>query len=117
MRPPTPTRCGLTIAKKYATLRAIGWQRREEQRARDRARLVQIFEGRRAWYHTVKRGEALSTVATRYGATPDQVRQWNNLVGDRIRIGQTLLVKPWTQQPHPFPDGVIPDSAARAASP
>ena len=85
------------IAKKYATLRAIGWQRREERRARDRARLVQIYEGRRAWYHTVKRGEALSSVATRYGATPDQVRQWNNLVGDRIKIGQTLLVKPWTQ--------------------
>jgi hypothetical protein len=99
------------IAKKYATLRVIGWQRREERRARDRARLVQIYAERRPWYHTVRRGEALSTVATRYGATPDQVRQWNNIVGDRIRIGQTLLVKPWTEQPHPFPNGVIPDSA------
>ena len=103
------------IAKKYATLRAVGWQRREERRARDRAKLVQIYAGRRAWYHTVKRGEALSTVATRYGATPDQVRQWNNLVGDRIKVGQTLLVKPWTQQPHPFPEGVIPDSAPPAS--
>ena len=102
------------IAKKYATLRALGWERREERRARDRARLVQIYAGRRAWYHTVQRGEALSTVATRYGATPDQVRQWNDLVGDRIRIGQTLLVKPWTQQPQAFPDGVIPDSAPAA---
>jgi len=100
------------IGKKYAQLRSIGWQRREERRARDRARLVQIYEGRRAWYHTVKRGEALSSVATLYGATPDQIRQWNNLVGDRIKIGQRLLVKPWTQQPHPFPPGVIPDSAA-----
>ena len=83
-----------SIAKKYAQLRAVGWQRREEQRARDRARLVQIYEGRRAWYHTVKRGEALSSVATLYGATPDQLRQWNNLVGDRIKSGQRLLVKP-----------------------
>jgi hypothetical protein len=97
------------IGKKYAALRAIGWQRREERRARDRARLVQIYEGRRAWYHTVKRGEALSSVAALYGATPDQIRQWNNLVGDRIRIGQQLLVKPWTQQPHSFPPGVIPE--------
>jgi hypothetical protein len=103
------------IAKKYATLRAIGWQRREARRARDRARLVQIYEGRRPWYHTVARGEALSTIATRYGATPDQIRQWNNIVGDRIRSGQTLLVKPWTQQPHPFPEGVIPDSAPPAS--
>ena len=98
------------IGKKYAALRALGWQRREERRARDRARLAQIYEGRRAWYHTVKRGEALSSVAALYGATPDQIRQWNGLVGDRIRIGQQLLVKPWTQQPHPFPDGVIPET-------
>jgi len=106
-----------TIAKKYATLRAIGWQRREERRARDRARLVQIREGRRAWYHTVKRGEALSSVAALYGATPDQMRQWNDLVGDRIKVGQVLLVKPWTQSPRPFPAGVVPDSAPPSASP
>ena len=105
-----------TMAKKYATLRAIGWQRREERRARDRARLVQIYQGRRAWYHTVKRGEALSSVATLYGATPDQVRQWNNLVGDRIKIGQTLLVKPWTEAPHPFPAGIVPDSVPPTAA-
>jgi hypothetical protein len=97
------------IGKKYAALRAVGWQRREARRARERARLVQVYEGRRPWYHTVKRGDALSSVATLYGATPDQVRQWNGLVGDRIRIGQKLLVKPWTQKPAPFPAGVIPE--------
>jgi hypothetical protein len=107
-----------TVARKHATLRAIGWQRREERRARDRARLAQVYEGRRAWYHTVKRGEALSTVATLYGATPDQVRLWNNLVGDRIKVGQQLLVKPWTRAPMPFPPGIVPESAPPApASP
>ena len=105
-----------TVARKYATLRAIGWQRREELRARNRARLAQVYEGRRAWYHTVKRGEALSTVASMYGATPDQVRLWNNLVGDRIKVGQTLLVKPWTRAPMPFPPGIGPDSAPPAAA-
>jgi hypothetical protein len=104
------------IAKKYATLRAVGWQRREERRARDRARLVQEYEGRRAWYHTVKRGDALSSVATLYGATPDQVRQWNGLVGDRIRIGQKLLVKPWTKKSAPFPPGVVPERASDSPS-
>ncbi len=107
------------IAKKYAALRAVGWERREARRARERARLVQVFEGRRPWYHTVKRGDALSSVATLYGATPDQVRQWNGLVGDRIRIGQKLLVKPWTQKPATFPPGVIPERtpAVPTASP
>jgi hypothetical protein len=107
------------LAKKYAALRAIGWQRREARRARERARLVQVYEGRRPWYHTVKRGDALSSVATLYGATPDQLRQWNGLVGDRIRIGQKLLVKPWTQKPAPFPPGVVPERTpgAPTASP
>jgi hypothetical protein len=99
------------IAKKYAVLRSVGWERREAKRARDRERLTQQFEGRRAWYHTVKRGEALSTIATLYGATPEQVRTWNGLTGDRIRVGQTLLVKPWTRTAAPFPPGVVPERA------
>jgi hypothetical protein len=99
------------IAKKYAVLRAVGWDRREAKRARERERLAQQFEGRRAWYHTVKRGEALSSVAKLYGATPEQVREWNGITGDRIRVGQTLLVKPWTRSAAPFPPGVVPERA------
>jgi len=99
------------IAKKYAVLRSVGWQRREARRARDRERLAQQYEGRRAWYHTVKRGEALSSVAKLYGATPEQVREWNGLTGDRIRIGQTLLVKPWTRTAASFPPGIVPERA------
>jgi LysM domain-containing protein len=97
------------VAKKYATLRAVGWERREARRARDRERLVQEYEGRRAWYHTVRRGDALSSVAALYGATPDDIRKWNGLVGDRIRIGHKLLVKPWTKKSMPFPANVVPE--------
>jgi hypothetical protein len=45
-------------------------------------------------YYTVKRGDALSLIATKFGATADQIRQWNQLEGDRVKIGQRLLVKP-----------------------
>jgi FOG: LysM repeat len=45
-------------------------------------------------YYTVKRGDALSLIATKFGATPDQVRSWNNLTSDRVKIGERLLVKP-----------------------
>lgn len=45
-------------------------------------------------YYIVKRGDALSLIATKFDATPDQIRQWNQLVGDRVKIGQRLLVKP-----------------------
>jgi len=49
---------------------------------------------RQPLYYTVKRGDALSIVARKFDATPEQIQQWNQLEGDRIRIGQRLLVKP-----------------------
>lgn len=45
-------------------------------------------------YYTVRRGDALSLIATKFGATPEQVKSWNNLPNDRVKIGQRLLVKP-----------------------
>lgn len=45
-------------------------------------------------HYRVQRGDALSTIAARYGATPDQIREWNHLPNDRVRIGATLLVRP-----------------------
>jgi len=45
-------------------------------------------------YYTVKRGDALSLVANKFGATADQIRAWNNLPSDRVKIGERLLVKP-----------------------
>jgi len=47
-----------------------------------------------AWPYTVKRGDALSSIAARWNTTPDHLRQWNNIEGNRIRVGQALLVKP-----------------------
>ncbi len=49
---------------------------------------------RQPLYYTVKRGDALSLVATKFDATAEQLREWNQLEGDRIKIGQRLLVKP-----------------------
>ena len=45
-------------------------------------------------YYTVRRGDALSLIATKFGDTADQIRLWNQLEGDRVKIGQRLLVKP-----------------------
>lgn len=47
-------------------------------------------------YYTVKRGDALSIIAGKFEATPDNIRKWNNLAGDRVRIGDQLMVKPKT---------------------
>ena len=45
-------------------------------------------------YYKVKRGDALFSIARKFETTPDQLRQWNRLEGDRVKIGQRLLVKP-----------------------
>ncbi|HCU12136.1 MAG TPA: hypothetical protein DGB72_08435 [Gemmatimonadetes bacterium] len=45
-------------------------------------------------YYKVKRGDALFSIARKFDTTPEQIQQWNQLVGDRVKIGQKLLVKP-----------------------
>jgi hypothetical protein len=45
-------------------------------------------------YYTVKRGDALFSIARKFETTPEQIQQWNQLEGDRVKIGQRLLVKP-----------------------
>jgi hypothetical protein len=45
-------------------------------------------------YYTVKRGDALFSIARKFDTTPEQIQQWNQLEGDLVKIGQKLLVKP-----------------------
>jgi LysM repeat protein len=63
--------------------------------AADRALHQQIAAlVRRPLRYVVSRGDALSTIAARFGATPAEVREWNHLPSDRVRLRDTLLVKP-----------------------
>ncbi len=43
--------------------------------------------------YVVRRGDAISSIATKFDTTPENIRKWNNIVGDRVRIGDTLIVK------------------------
>lgn len=49
---------------------------------------------RNAKYYTVRRGDAVATIATQWNTTPERLRQWNKLPDNRIRVGQVLLVRP-----------------------
>ncbi|NBU70961.1 MAG: LysM peptidoglycan-binding domain-containing protein [Bacteroidetes bacterium] len=50
-------------------------------------------------YHTVRRGETLSTIGRRYGITVQSLRSWNHLSGSSIGVGQKLIVQRATAVP------------------
>lgn len=60
-----------------------------------RARVAELL--RRPLRYEVRRGDALSTIATRFGTTVEQIQRWNHLTGTRVRIRDTLLVKPGSE--------------------
>lgn len=60
--------------------------------------------------YTVKRGDAISTIAEWFGTTIEDLQRWNNIEGTRIRIGEELVVRPGASGATPPP----PDSAAQS---
>ncbi len=75
------------VARRLGELRAAA---DAERRAVEAATAA----SRRAIYHLVQPGEALASIATRYGTSVDSLRVWNQLSTDRISSGKRLLVRP-----------------------
>ena len=46
----------------------------------------------RTFYHTVRRGETLSTIAARYGVTVGDLRSWNAMTQSAVKVGQQVRV-------------------------
>jgi len=90
----------------FASSDAVGVDRLLSAMARGRqtdaaglelARRTREYEqrvSRTAVWHVVAAGDALESVAARYGTTAERVAAWNSLPGTTIKIGQRLLVKP-----------------------
>jgi hypothetical protein len=49
---------------------------------------------RKPKYYTVRRGDAIGSIATIWNTTPEKLRGWNKLPNNNIRVGQVLMVRP-----------------------
>ena len=47
----------------------------------------------RVFTYTIKKGDSLSKIANKFHCTTQNLRQWNGVKGDRIFIGQKLIIK------------------------
>jgi hypothetical protein len=97
------------VGKKYSALRAEGWRRREARRAKDRDAQIASYQGRREWFHTVRRGEALASIAKAFNTTTEEIQSLNGIVGNKIKLGAKLKVKGWTKKPVATPPGAVPE--------
>lgn len=81
------------------------WAQRHKQRyalgvwagrVRDaRAQLGKILEEyrRQPVYHTVRPGDAISSIASWYEISEDEIRRQNGIQGNTIKVGQQLLIR------------------------
>jgi hypothetical protein len=69
---------------------------REDGEAIRLASLAAVERARQPIWHVVRRGQALGSIATQYGTTPERLRELNAMTTDRIRAGDSLLIKPRT---------------------
>lgn len=72
-----------------------GWNSYLKQRGLREGDIVFVRELPSDWVkvtHTVKRGETLSAIARRHGLSIAEVRNWNGIQGDTLRVGQSLVL-------------------------
>ena len=50
--------------------------------------------------YKVRRGDALSTIAQKYGVSVNSLKRWNNLRSSKIKVGQRLTIHPGQSAPN-----------------
>ncbi len=80
-------------AVRHRTLRAIGaWGQRVRDARTQLATELAAYR-RRPVYHVVRQGDAMASIASWYETTTDSIAALNGIVGNRIRVGQQLLIR------------------------
>src|SRR3569833_1093089 len=83
---------GMTVRRQKAVLASA--KQKEYLDKAEEQRIAAEAARRKAKYYTVRRGDAIGSIATMWNTTTDRLRGWNKLPNNNIRIGQVLLVRP-----------------------
>jgi hypothetical protein len=83
---------GMEVRHNRAVAQSV--EQREFVAKAEAQRKAAEVERRKAKYYTVRRGDAIGSIATIWNTTPDKLRGWNKLPNDRIKVGQVLMVRP-----------------------
>ena len=67
-------------------------------------------------YHTVRKGETLGKIASKYHTTVNNLKSWNHLRSTNLRVGQKLIVKKGTTVKVPNPNAKPAQDSTQIAS-
>jgi hypothetical protein len=74
-------------------LRLIGaWGQRVRTARADLQKVLAEYK-KQPVYHIVRAGDAISSIADWYETTPQEIAQLNGIVGNKIKVGQRLLIR------------------------
>jgi LysM repeat protein len=82
---------GMTKSRERAHAEAKRQQELEKAANEEWKRAV--AEWHKAQYHTVRRGDALGSIATQWNTTAEHLMELNKMTDNRIRVGATILVR------------------------
>jgi membrane-bound lytic murein transglycosylase D len=63
----------------------------ESEETLEKAVFTTVPQGR-TFYYRVKRGDTMASIASRYGVTSQDIRGWNGLVQNAVKVGQQLRI-------------------------
>jgi uncharacterized protein (UPF0548 family) len=84
----------VAMTVRYDKAVALSAQQRKFMQKTEAERKAAEAARHKARYYTVERGDALGGIATIWNTTPAQLRSWNHLPDNKIRVGQVLMVRP-----------------------
>ena len=69
-----------------------------------------------ATHHQVVPGDTLYNIAKRYGVSQDNIRAWNNMTDDTVKLGTSLRVKPHSASGTSYGNGSTATGSYRVVS-